>query len=79
MTSRQMTTEKYILLVSNKHNFAYDYSKTVYTSMKDKIIVVCPKHGEFYPTAGNHKKTGCPACFNEVRNSDKRIKLTAIS
>lgn len=42
----------------------YDYSKTIFTKLKDKIIVICPKHGEFLISAEHHLKRhqGCPKC-----------------
>jgi len=48
----------------------YDYSKTIYAGSKNKIIVVCPIHGEFKILAGSHISkaksrnnfSGCPKC-----------------
>ena len=52
-----------------KHGDKYDYSKVkIETGTKNywhvKITVTCPKHGDFYPTPGNHfyKMTGCKVC-----------------
>jgi len=46
------------------HNGKYDYSEIKYINNSTKIKVICPKHGEFYPTPKNHltKKSACPAC-----------------
>jgi hypothetical protein len=46
------------------HNGFYDYSKSVFTKMFNKIIIICPNHGEFQQTPANHinHKQGCPAC-----------------
>lgn len=42
----------------------YDYSKTVYTKAHNNIIIICPKHGEFYKTPDNHLHgQGCPSCL----------------
>jgi predicted nucleic acid-binding Zn-ribbon protein len=45
------------------HGEKYDYSKVIYNGANSKIVVVCPMHGEFYPTPSNHKKgSGCRKC-----------------
>lgn len=45
------------------HNNKYDYSKTLYKNMDNKIIITCPKHGDFEQIAGNHARgNGCPKC-----------------
>lgn len=60
-------TKSFVALVSEIHANKYDYSETVFTKMKNKITVVCPEHGKFFPEAGNHKKTGCPLCYDKRR------------
>lgn len=42
----------------------YDYSKSIYTKAREKLIVICPEHGEFLVSPDNHinKKSGCPLC-----------------
>lgn len=46
-----------------------DYSKTHYVNSKTKIIVICPKHGEFSILPPNFLKSkfGCPFCGKESR------------
>lgn len=46
------------------HNFKYDYSKSVYgKNNKEKIIIICPKHGEFLQCPHDHLSGyGCPKC-----------------
>jgi hypothetical protein len=45
------------------HNGYYDYSKSIYTTGKKKLIIICPKHGEFLQSASAHMKgQGCPSC-----------------
>jgi hypothetical protein len=61
------TTESYVALVDAIHQGRYDYSETVFTKMSAKVRVKCPEHGLFEVSAGNHKVTGCPACFNARR------------
>ena len=46
-----------------KHNGKYDYSKSIYTGSKEKLVIICPEHGEFLQTPNCHLKgQGCPMC-----------------
>jgi hypothetical protein len=46
-----------------KHNNKYDYSKMEYKSSKDKIEIICKKHGSFFRTPRIHlRNSGCPDC-----------------
>ena len=64
--NRRLTTEEYIKRASELHNNFYDYSKTIYTHNKNKVIITCPVHGDFEINAYSHIKTrslsGCPKC-----------------
>ncbi len=55
------------------HNGKYNYSKSIYSGVHNLIVIVCPKHGDFKMTPGNHKsnKQGCPKCGTEKM---KKIK-----
>lgn len=47
------------------HGDKYDYSKSTYTGAKEKVTIVCKKHGvEFYQSPTNHLqgKVGCNEC-----------------
>jgi len=58
------TTKKFINESKKIHGDRYDYSKVVYVRNNDKVIIVCPKHGEFYKTPVHHlnRNQGCPKC-----------------
>jgi hypothetical protein len=57
------TTEEFVAIATEKHGAKYDYSKSVYTTSRDKLIVVCPEHGEFLVRASSHTGgSGCPRC-----------------
>lgn len=62
-TKVYMDQETFIDKCNKIHNYSYDYSQTVYKSMKEKVIVICKDHGPWEVSAGAHsRKTGCPTC-----------------
>lgn len=47
------------------HKNYYDYSKSVYKGAFEKMLIICPKHGEFYQSAKVHSSgSGCSKCLN---------------
>ena len=53
--NRKYTTEEFIQKAKEIHGDKYDYSKTKYgCNKKDKIIVTCPKHGDFFISPDSH-------------------------
>lgn len=67
------TTKEFVKELIEKHSDKFDYSKVIYRGAHEKIIVVCRKHGEFYPTANNHLRgSGCPKCW-EKHNFTKDV------
>ena len=64
-SNRKYSTEEFIELCKKSHyNKNYDYSKVVYTKSTDKVTIICPIHGEFYPLASQfiHGGNDCPKC-----------------
>ena len=63
-TQEQFLKEAYAL-----HGDHYDFSKSVYTSSKDKMSVFCNIHHKFFTTTPNQilKGSGCPECGLESR------------
>ena len=47
------TTESFIKRARALYGDAYDYSKVHYVAMREKVTIVCPKHGEFSVSASN--------------------------
>ena len=47
MMGKKSTKEIFILKSQNKHGDKYDYSKVEYVGNKNKVIIICSKHGEF--------------------------------
>ena len=62
-----LTTEEYIKKAKLKHGDVYDYSLVEYTGYKNKITIVCKKHGAFTMVAKCHAQEGqgCKVCFRD--------------
>lgn len=72
MTKRS-TTEEFITKARAVHGDKYGYSKTIYKNNHTKIIIVCPKHGDFEQTPNDHLNgRGCAECANKTRREKQR-------
>ena len=63
----KLDTETFIERAKEIHGDYYDYSKTIYTKQGEKLIIICPKHGEF--ASGYHhisQKGKCTKCAREL-------------
>lgn len=62
---------------SNKiHNNFYNYSKVDLIDSKTKVIIICPKHGEFLQRPNNHMSgQGCPQCANGKSTSKAELEI----
>ena len=50
------------------HGDKYDYSRVVYKKVHEKVIITCPKHGDFKQATTQHRVgNGCPQCAKEQR------------
>ena len=57
------TREQIITKFKSIHGNSYDYSKVNFTKTTEKVIIICPEHGEFEQTPHAHLKgQGCPYC-----------------
>jgi len=57
------TTETFIVAANEVHHQKYDYTLVEYIRSSDKVCIICPDHGEFYQTPGQHLSgAGCPKC-----------------
>lgn len=59
------------------HNNKYDYSKVIYKTSKDKVIIICPKHGEFEQLPVYHLKHGCRQCASTNPSNTKSFIQTS--
>lgn len=64
-----LTTEKYIEQCLLAHNNYYSYENTIYTGKARKVIVTCPKHGNYSVNADTHLrlKVNCKQCVVESK------------
>ena len=68
--SKRLTTAEFIERSSKAHNCKYDYSKSIYVKNSDKLVVICPTHGEFLIRAHGHMSgKGCLSCAVEKRSA----------
>lgn len=72
-----MKKEEFLKLVAEVHGDKFDYSLVPEEfQYKEKLPVVCPKHGVFHITVGNHihNGRGCAKCGFEYVASLKRVR-----
>ena len=68
---RRLTTEDWIRRSIEFHGEKYDYSKSIYTRGDEKIIIICPDHGEQLQRAESHWKYGPRCCSGSKISSSK--------
>lgn len=72
-------TDSFIAEAIDRHGTVYDYRNTVYKGARDKLTVICPKHGEFEQTAHVHLRSdpgsACLKCSYEKRAELSRMKV----
>lgn len=62
----KLTTSLFIEKANKVHNNTYDYSKVEYLGSKQKVEIICKKHGSFFQTPNGHLSgEGCRLCSNE--------------
>lgn len=67
------TNAQFVKEAAEKHLFKYDYSKSMYTGLRNKVIITCKKHGDFQQNPIDHLRgRGCQKCAHESRTSYKR-------
>lgn len=76
-----MLTEDFVKRSRALHGEKYKYDKTVYVGYRDKLIITCPKHGDFLQSPDKHLSgRGCPGCKKEkVGNSKRKSQETWVT
>ena len=72
--------EEFIKKAKKVHGDKYDYSLVDYHNARTKVIIICPKHGQFKQMPYNHLVgQNCPDCGKEIaceKNKKRLIKKT---
>lgn len=72
------TTHQFINKAQLVHGDAYDYSKVLYTRAREKVEIVCPRHGSFWQIANDHiQGNKCPMCKGIISRKEQ-LWLTAM-
>jgi hypothetical protein len=73
--SKRKITDEFIKQSIDIHGNKYDYSKTIYITNKEDVIIICKKHGEFTQNPFTHLNgSGCNKCgYDETSN---KLKFT---
>ena len=75
----KITFKEFVRRSNEKHNFAYTYNESSFTSANAKTKIICHKHGEFWQTAFDHYNgRGCPKCANIVKITTEEFIEKAI-
>ncbi len=74
---RVLSREEFIARAREIHGDKYSYDLVQYKNMLEKIEIVCPKHGSFWQTPGNHisNMNGCPRCKHPLRQQQEIYDL----
>jgi very-short-patch-repair endonuclease len=72
--NRKFTTIQFIERAIKIHGDKYDYSKSEYTGINDKICITCKIHGDFYQISNGHINSGCGCqlCYDDRRGESIR-------
>lgn len=74
---QSLTRDQFIARANSRHDFKYDYSKTVYNGTRFEVMIRCPQHElEFTQVANSHLSgNGCPACGKETTQRKRRTPV----
>jgi hypothetical protein len=73
--TEKYTRESYIEKSNKVHNNYYKYDNMVFRSMKHKIVITCPIHGDFSQDPHNHMRgQTCAKCAGKFMNTDMFIE-----
>lgn len=64
------TKEHFIECARKVHGNKYDYSLVEFKNYREKILIICKKHGEFKQKLSKHlyDKQGCRKCVTDLQN-----------
>lgn len=68
------TIESFSEKANLKHNFKYDYRKSIYVNNKTKLEIICPIHGSFWMRPDDHLHGhGCKKCAKIINANKQRF------
>ena len=71
---KKLTTDEFIEKAKKIHGDEYDYSMVNYINYRQKVTIICKKHGEFVQSPENHLYgKGCPKCGNHYSKFEDDI------
>lgn len=78
-SSRRFDKSDFVTAARRVHGDLYNYDKTVYVNSSTKVIITCPKHGDFLQTPNAHTSTGqgCKKCKNTKGENQIYVWLKA--
>lgn len=66
--------EAMLKVFKSVHGKIYNYSKSIYTTYKEPMEIVCRKHGPFSITPSNHiLGSGCPRCATIISRDHQKL------
>lgn len=61
---KKLNTEEFIAKAIAVRGDKYDYSKVVYTTTHEHVVIICKEHGEFKQIPSGHLRgVDCPSCM----------------
>jgi hypothetical protein len=77
---RKLTTDEWIQRAKSTHGSRYDYSKVIYNGQRQKVVIVCLKHGDFsqIPEYHSGRGIGCPKCGTESMKEKQSLDLDKV-
>jgi hypothetical protein len=75
-----MDTSEFIKRALIVHSNTYEYGRTIYTNARSKVLITCPRHGDFSQRASSHLTgCGCKKCAIEyTAKLKKQSRIEAI-
>lgn len=76
---KKHTDDSFITLAREVHGEnRYRYELVVYTGNKNKIIIICPEHGDFKQKPADHLNgKGCPGCSGNTKHTSQLFSQKA--
>lgn len=69
-----LSKDEFIKRANEIHHNKYTYDNVKYINNATKVLITCPKHGDFLCTPANHLKgRGCPICKSEGFVYEERL------